>query len=46
VSDSAYFGDPVDVGDPVVASWKPEAVHVLSKVDSGKAGDPYLDKGH
>jgi len=46
VSDSAYFGDPVDVGDAVVATWQPEAVHVLSKVDSGKGADPYLGKGH
>jgi putative spermidine/putrescine transport system ATP-binding protein len=46
VSDSAYFLDPVDVGHAVVATWKPEAVHVLSKVDTGKAGDPYQNNGH
>ena len=34
------------MGDPVVASWKTEDVHVLSKVDTGAAGDPYLDGGH
>ena len=32
-------------GDPVVATWRAEDVHVLSKVDSGEAGDPYLDHG-
>ncbi len=47
VSDSAYFRDPVDVGDAVVATWKAEDIHLLSKADSGKAGDPYLGKaGH
>ncbi|WP_237684188.1 ABC transporter ATP-binding protein [Pseudaminobacter soli (ex Zhang et al. 2022)] len=39
VSDSAYFAEPVDTGDPVVANWKAEDVHVLSKVDSGVAAD-------
>jgi putative spermidine/putrescine transport system ATP-binding protein len=46
VSDAAYFVDPVDVGDDVVATWKAEDVHVLSKVDTGSAGDPYLENGH
>jgi putative spermidine/putrescine transport system ATP-binding protein len=45
VSDSAYFRDPVDVADDVVATWMVEDVHVLTKVDTGKAGDPYLDEG-
>ena len=46
VSDAAYFVDPVGVGDDVVATWKAEDVHVLSKVDTGGAGDPYLENGH
>ena len=35
--------EPVVMGDPVVASWNAADVHVLSKVDTGAAGDPYLD---
>jgi putative spermidine/putrescine transport system ATP-binding protein len=46
VSDSAYFAEPVDSGDAVIASWKAEDVHVLSKVDSGAAGDPYEGEDH
>ncbi len=29
VPDAIYFGDRIDVGDPVVASWREEDVHVL-----------------
>ncbi len=46
VSDQAYFAEPVGMGDPVVASWNTDDVHVLSKVDTGVAGDPYLDGSH
>ena len=46
VSDGAYFAEPVTMGDAVIASWKTEDVHVLTKVDTGGAGDPYLDAGH
>ena len=46
ISDRAYFAEPVGMGDPVVASWNTEDVHILSKVDTGLAGDPYLDGGH
>ncbi len=46
VSDRAYFAEPVDTGDAVVASWNTEDVHILSKVDTGAAGDSYLDGGH
>ena len=46
ISDSAYFTEPVTMGDPVIASWKTQDVHILTKVDSGAAGDPYLDAGH
>jgi putative spermidine/putrescine transport system ATP-binding protein len=46
VGDGAYFTEPVDMGDPVVASWNTQDVHVLSKADTGAAGDPYLDGGH
>jgi len=43
VSDDAHFAEPVVMGDPVVVSWNAADVHVLSKVDTGAAGDPYLD---
>ena len=46
ISDGAYFAEPVTMGDPVIASWKTEDVHILTKVDTGAAGDPYLDAGH
>ncbi|WP_108610676.1 ABC transporter ATP-binding protein [Aminobacter sp. MSH1] len=46
VSDRAYFAEPVDTGDAVVATWATEDVHVLSRVDTGVAGDSYLDGGH
>jgi putative spermidine/putrescine transport system ATP-binding protein len=46
VSDRAYFAEPVDTGDKVVATWSTADVHVLDKVDTGAAGDPYLDGGH
>ncbi len=47
VADSAYFAEPVDTGDPVVASWEKEDIHILSKVDTGEAGAAYLeDSGH
>ena len=29
VSDRAYFAEPVDTGDKVVASWSTDDVHVL-----------------
>ena len=45
VSNSAYFRDPVDVSDVVVATWVVEDIHVLTKVDTGRAGDPYLEEG-
>ncbi len=45
VSDSAYFAEPVDTGDPVAARWRTEDVHILSKPDSGGAGDLYLEDG-
>ena len=45
VSDRAYFTEAVDTGDAVVASWKTEDVHILSKADSGGAADPYQDEG-
>jgi len=44
VSDDAHFAEPVVMGDPVVVSWNAADVHVLSKVDTGAAGDPYLDE--
>jgi putative spermidine/putrescine transport system ATP-binding protein len=46
VSDRAYFAEHVDTGDKVVARWSVDDVHVLSKADTGTAGDPYLDGGH
>ena len=46
VSDGAYFAEPVDTGDPVTASWDTADVNILAKVDTGAAGDPYLDATH
>lgn len=46
ISDNAYFAEPVDTGDSVVASWRTDDVHVLSKADSGTVGDPYEDGAH
>jgi hypothetical protein len=28
--DMRFFADPVDIGDPVVARWVPEDVHLLT----------------
>jgi putative spermidine/putrescine transport system ATP-binding protein len=46
VSDGAYFAEPMTIGDPVIASWNTADVHVLSKVDTGVAGDRYLEEVH
>ena len=46
VSDRAYFAEPVETGDAVVATWNAEDVHVLSKVDTGGASASYLEGGH
>ena len=46
VSDSAFFADPVAPGDPVTATWRTEDVHTLTKADTGRAGDPYLESTH
>jgi putative spermidine/putrescine transport system ATP-binding protein len=44
--DGDYFADPVDRGDRVIASWNAADVNILSKVDTGAAGEPYMDAGH
>ena len=46
VSDGDYFADPVTSGDKVLASWNSDDVNILVKVDTGSAGDPYLDTSH
>ena len=46
VSDGDYFADPVTSGDKVFASWNSDDVNILVKVDTGSAGDPYLDTSH
>ena len=46
VADGTYFADPLDSGDKVTASWDAADVNVLTKVDTGDAGDPYLDAMH
>ena len=38
VSDADFYADPLDIGDPVVASWSPEAPHLLV-ADLGRAPD-------
>src|SRR5207249_6736008 len=30
VADGRFFADPVDIGDPVLAWWAPEDVHLLT----------------
>jgi putative spermidine/putrescine transport system ATP-binding protein len=37
VADSKFFANPVDIGDPVVARWVPEDVHLLTG-DLGRSG--------
>ncbi len=44
--DGDYFADPVDKGDAVIATWNTADVNILAKVDSGVAGDPYLNANH
>ena len=46
VSDAAYFAEPVDRGDAVTAQWAAADVHLLSKLDTGAAGDPYANATH
>ena len=41
--DTDYFRSPIGIGEAVLASWDAADVHVLTKVDTGRAGDPYLD---
>jgi putative spermidine/putrescine transport system ATP-binding protein len=45
VSESAYFAEPLKKGDRIVASWKIEDVHILSKVESDVGSEPYLEEG-
>jgi putative spermidine/putrescine transport system ATP-binding protein len=45
VSESAYFAEPLNEGDRIVASWKIEDVHILSNVESGAGSEPYLEEG-
>jgi putative spermidine/putrescine transport system ATP-binding protein len=44
--DGDYFADPVDKGDGVIASWNTADVNILTIVDTGAAGDPYVNAGH
>jgi putative spermidine/putrescine transport system ATP-binding protein len=46
VSDADYFAEPVDRGDAVTARWAAADVHLLSKLDTGAAGDPYANATH
>lgn len=46
VADGTYFAQPVGIGDRVIASWNTEDVHILSKADTGAAGNPYLEGSH
>ncbi len=40
LSDSRFFGNPVDIGDPVYASWSAKDVHVL-RADLGRQAVAY-----
>ncbi len=46
ISDADYFAEPVDRGDAVTAHWATADVHLLSKLDTGAAGDPYANASH
>ena len=46
VPDGDYFAAPVEKGDPVVASWNPADINILTSVDKGAAEDPYSDATH
>jgi len=46
VPEAAYYADPLDTGDAVVAKWASQDVHVLSKVESEGDSQPYLEDGH
>ena len=41
VSDKAFFADPVGPGDRVVATWKTQDVHVLTRADRTGEAEPY-----
>jgi putative spermidine/putrescine transport system ATP-binding protein len=43
VSDRDFFADPVEKGDPVVASWSASDINILTSVDTRASGEPYSD---
>jgi putative spermidine/putrescine transport system ATP-binding protein len=43
VPDDDFSAAPIEKGDPVVASWNPADINILTSVDKGAAEDPYSD---
>jgi len=43
VPDGDFSAAPIENGDPVVASWSPADINILTSVDKGAAEDPYSD---
>jgi hypothetical protein len=43
VPDDDFSAAPIENGDPVVASWNPADINILTSVDKGAAEDPYSD---
>ena len=41
VPENAFFADPLEIGDPVLASWAAEDVHVLDGADHAPAQHSY-----
>ncbi len=41
ISDTSYFADPLEPGDRATVSWGREDVHVLTRLDTGRAGALY-----
>src|SRR5579884_1949637 len=43
VSDGAYFVDPLEIGQPVLANWKMEDVHRLEEDEQASTAQPRLE---
>ena len=41
VPESAFFADPLEIGDPVLANWAADDVHVLDGAEHAPARRPY-----
>jgi len=43
LTDAAFFADPLAAGDPALAVWKAEDVHVLDRPDTAKEPELYAE---